>query len=134
MPPLGDRLGRVGRERLRSAPVNAHDARCGPPAPSGLAVTALTRGGSDFAAARLGSLYLGRGRDLGFGFDARVFGGPGNDELRGAGAAALSGGDGSDTLIAFGRAGQDLDGNDRAFVSRSDRVSGCDRLTAGWPG
>ena len=172
--------------------VNPNDVRCGPPAPSGLVAVAFTGDGPDKGFARTGSLYLGRGRDLGVAASTSVDGGPGADELQGVGdGSVLTGGPGPDKLLGsrggqllaggtgadfvYGGAGADqIDagakrdrimgghgrdeifagsgddlirasdpdrdsvrcgrGNDRAFISRSDRAFGCERVVYGWPG
>jgi Ca2+-binding RTX toxin-like protein len=172
--------------------VNDHDARCGPPAPEGLLVIARTGDRADTASTRIGSLILGSGNDVGITRGASLFGGPGDDELRGfADGAYLHGGPGNDTELGYsgdqiidggpgndfivggtgddrvdagpgrdviagghgrdeiaGGPGNDLirasdedrdvvrcgSGNDHAYVSRNDRVSGCEIVTFGWPG
>jgi hypothetical protein len=143
--------------------VNDHDARCGPPAPEGLLMVARTGDGSDIGFTHIGSLILGSGKDTGSAYAASVFGGPGDDEVRGFGDGALIvGGPGDDTQIAaFGdqiiqggpgddsiSAGRGNDrveggpgrdtvdcgsGRDSAYVSRDDRVTGCETVTYGSP-
>jgi RTX calcium-binding nonapeptide repeat (4 copies) len=172
--------------------VNENDARCGPPAPEGLLMIARTGDRADVGFAHIGSLILGSGDDGGVVYAASVYGGPGDDELRGFGNGALivggpgddeeiatfgdqlmeggpgddfmvagvgndrvdggrgrdsiSGGHGRDELVggpgddAIGASDHDRDvvrcgsGHDRAYVSRNDRVSGCEIVTLGWPG
>jgi RTX calcium-binding nonapeptide repeat (4 copies) len=100
----------VGEHCLR---VNEHDARCGPPAPDGLAVTAFTGDRADVAATRNGVVHLGRGKDLGIALAERgsLHGGPGDDDLRAAGGgASLAGGAGRDDLLGFGRGDLILEG------------------------
>jgi hypothetical protein len=158
--------------------VNEHDARCGPPAAEGIAVTARTGDRADSGFTRIGSLLLGAGDDGGIAYGAGVFGGSGDDELRGFGDGTLvAGGPGDDELWGIfgdqameGGPGEDLlvggvgdddlsggpgrdqiaagfgadritdrdvvgcgAGRDRAFVSRGDRVAGCEVVSYGWP-
>jgi RTX calcium-binding nonapeptide repeat (4 copies) len=117
--------------------VNKHDARCGPPAPEGLLMVTRTGDRSDFGFTHIGSLLLGSGNDTGIAYAASVFGGPGDDDLRGFGDGALIvGGPGDDQHLALfgdqiiqGGPGNDLiydgDGNDRAEGgSGRDQVGG----------
>jgi Ca2+-binding RTX toxin-like protein len=78
-----------------------HDALCGPPAPGGLDFLGRTGDGRDVAFARLGTVILGRGDDVGIGRGATLAGSLGRDELRGFGrdVTVLSGGPGADTLL-----------------------------------
>ena len=166
--------------------VNPNDARCGPPASSGLVAAAFTGDGRDVAFASIGSVFLGRGPDhglaagtamgggsgddrlIGVSGASLLFGGAGRDHLTGTGGdEALAGGAGRDRLIArggvdrieagagadfaaagagrdriYGGPGHDLihasdpdrdvvrcgRGNDRAALSRTDRVFGCERV------
>jgi Ca2+-binding RTX toxin-like protein len=171
--------------------VNEFDARCGPPAPEGLNVVVRTGDRSDFGFAHIGSLVLGAADDGGIVYSASVYGGAGDDELRGFGDGALIvGGPGDDEELASfgdqiieGGTGADLvaagvgddrvsggpgrdsisgghgrdeisagpgndavqtsdadrdtvdcgAGHDRAYVSRNDRVTGCEIVTYGGP-
>jgi len=82
--------------------VNAYDAHCGPPAPEGLHVVARTGDNADIGFTHIGSLILGSGDDVGLAYAAGVYGGPGDDELRGFGDGALVvGGPGDDQEIAL---------------------------------
>jgi hypothetical protein len=162
--------------------VNDHDARCGPPAPEGLLMVARTGDGADLGFTHIGSLILGSGNDAGIAYAASVFGGPGDDELRGFGDGtlivggpgddkhlasfgdqiiqggpgddlisggpgddraeggpgrdSLAGGYGDDTVWSFDPNRDTVDcgpGRDRAYVSRNDRVTGCEIVTYGSP-
>jgi hypothetical protein len=162
--------------------VNDHDARCGPPAPEGLLMVARTGDGADLGFTHIGSLILGSGNDAGIAYAASVFGGPGDDELRGFGDGtlivggpgddkhlasfgdqiiqggpgddlisggpgddraeggpgrdSLAGGYGDDTVWSFDPNRDTVDcgpGRDRAYVSRNDRVTGCETVTYGSP-
>jgi hypothetical protein len=132
----------------------------GPGRDLGIAVSASVRGGpasDELRAWGEGSLAYGdAGRDtlLAFGGDQYLSGGSGRDFISGGaggdlitagpGADQISGGHGRDEISAgagrdFVRASDpDRDvvrcgrGNDRAFVSRRDRTSGCERVTFGW--
>ena len=106
--------------------VNEYDARCGPPAPEGLLMVARTGDGADIGFTHIGSLILGSGEDAGIAYAASVFGGPGDDDVRGFGDGALVvGGPGDDKQLASfgdqiiqGGSGNDFisggTGNDRA--------------------
>ena len=112
--------------------VNEHDARCGPPAPGGLLVTAYTGDGADVVSTRAGIAHLGPGRDLGIALAERgsLHGGPGDDRLRAAGRGASAfGGVGRDELLGGGRGDLILEGGPGPdfVVGRS----GDDRLDAG---
>jgi hypothetical protein len=162
--------------------VNDHDARCGPPAPEGLLMVARTGDGADLGFTHIGSLILGSGNDAGIAYAASVFGGPGDDELRGFGDGtlivggpgddkhlasfgdqiiqggpgddlisggpgddraeggpgrdSLAGGYGDDTVWSFDPNRDTVDcgpGRDRAYVSRNDRVTGCETVSYGSP-
>lgn len=81
--------------------VNEYDARCGPPAPEGLLMIARTGDRADTGFTHMGSLILGSGNDLGIAYAASVFGGPGDDEVRGFGDGTLIvGGPGDDKQLA----------------------------------
>jgi hypothetical protein len=153
--------------------VNDHDARCGPPAPEGLRMVARTGDGRDSGFTHIGSLILGSGNDFGIAYAASVFGGPGDDEVRGFGDGTLIvGGPGDDKQLATfgdqiiqGGPGNDLiaggygsdaieagvgddevrsfdphrdtvdcgPGSDTAYLSRNDRVTGCETVAYGSP-
>jgi hypothetical protein len=129
--------------------VNEHDARCGPPAPEGLLMVARTGDGPDIGFTHIGSLILGSGNDAGIAYAASVFGGPGDDDVRGFGDGTLIvGGPGDDEHLASfgdqiiqGGSGNDFIhtgiGNDRAEGGPgSDSVSGShgDDELSGGPG
>jgi hypothetical protein len=172
--------------------VNEHDARCGPPPAGGIAVTAYTGDRADIGFTRVGTLMLESGDDTGIAYGASVFGGSGDDDLRGFGDGTfvdggpgdekllgifgdqvMHGGPGRDLVVGGGgdddlTGGADRDqlagghgqdriaagpgndivrssdaardvvgcgaGRDRAFVSRNDRVAGCELVHHGWPG
>jgi hypothetical protein len=79
------------------AAVNAYDARCGPPEPRGLTVIARTGDRADVGFTHIGSLILGSDDDVGIAYAASVYGGPGDDDLRGFGDGTLIvGGPGDD--------------------------------------
>jgi hypothetical protein len=81
--------------------VNEYDARCGPPAPEGLLMIARTGDRPDVGFTHVGSLILGTGDDTGIAYAASVFGGPGDDDVRGFGDGTLMvGGPGKDELLA----------------------------------
>jgi hypothetical protein len=80
--------------------VNQYDARCGPPAPEGLLVIARTGDRADIGFVRFGALVMGSGDDVGIAYAASVYGGPGDDNVRGAGDGALVvGGPGNDQEV-----------------------------------
>jgi Ca2+-binding RTX toxin-like protein len=82
--------------------VNDHDARCGPPADRGITVTAYTGDRADIAFTRIGTLMLESGDDFGIAYGARVFGGSGDDELRGFGDGTfLDGGPGDEEVLGI---------------------------------
>jgi hypothetical protein len=127
--------------------VNEHDARCGPPAPQGITVTAQTGDRADLGFTRIGSLLLGGGDDGGIAYGASVFGGSGDDELRGFGDGTLvAGGPGEDELWGIfgdqamqGGPGDDLlvggvGGDDLTGGPGRDQIAGGfgrDRIAAG---
>jgi hypothetical protein len=81
--------------------VNDNDARCGPPAPEGLLMVARTGDRSDIGFTHIGSLILGSGDDAGIAYAASVYGGPGDDDVRGFGDGTLIvGGPGDDKQLA----------------------------------
>jgi RTX calcium-binding nonapeptide repeat (4 copies) len=147
--PTGVRI--VDARRIEAGPfcftVNQYDARCGPPAPEGLLMVARTGDGPDSGFTHIGSLMLGSGKDFGIAYAASVFGGPGDDEVRGFGDGTLIvGGPGDDKHLASfgdqiiqGGPGNDFlhagPGNDRAEGGPGrDSVSGGhgdDELTGG---
>jgi RTX calcium-binding nonapeptide repeat (4 copies) len=123
------------------------EAFCGPPAPEGISLTALTGDRTDDVHAEIGTAYLGPGNDVGTGeslhggpgrdtltgysADSFLYGGPGPDRLSGGrGDDRLDGGRGDDRIVA-GR-GRDLvrcgPGRDVARVDRRDRVRGCEKV------
>jgi hypothetical protein len=68
----------------------------------------------------------------------RVAGGAGSDQIAGGhGRDRISGGPGHDFVRAADGDPDEIhcgSGRDRAFVDRGDNVSGCERVTLGWPG
>jgi hypothetical protein len=108
--------------------VNQYDARCGPPAPEGLLMVARTGDGPDSGFTRIGSLMLGSGQDFGIAYAASVFGGAGDDEVRGFGDGTLVvGGPGDDEHLAtFGdQIIQGGPGNDFVYAGiGNDRAEG----------
>jgi hypothetical protein len=123
---------RIVAKRIEAGPfclaVNEHDVRCGPPAPEGLLMIARTGDGADIGFTRIGSLILGSGDDFGIAYAASVFGGPGDDDLRGVGDGTLIvGGPGDDEHLAlFGdQIIQGGPGNDFIYDGRgNDRAEG----------
>jgi Ca2+-binding RTX toxin-like protein len=82
--------------------VNEYDARCGPPAAGGITVTAYTGDRADSAFTRIGTVMLESGDDFGIAYGASVFGGSGDDELRGFGdGTSVDGGTGDDELLGI---------------------------------
>ena len=107
--------------------VNEYDARCGPPAPEGLLMVARTGDRADSGFTHIGSLILGSGDDVGIAYAASVFGGRGDDDLRGFGDGTLIvGGPGDDKHLAtFGdQIIQGGPGNDFIYGGRSARRRG----------
>jgi hypothetical protein len=95
-------------------------------------------GGADRIDGRSGHdcLLGGRGNDMlvGAGGNDRLTGGSGNDTLKGGpGTNAYDAGSGNDVVEARNGKRETIrcgGGNDRARVDKSDRVSGCERVTA----
>jgi hypothetical protein len=95
-------------------------------------------GGADRIDGRSGHdcLLGGRGNDalVGGGGNDRLTGGSGNDTLKGGpGTNAYDAGSGNDLVEARNGKKETVrcgSGNDRARVDKSDRVSGCERVTA----
>lgn len=106
-----------------------NEARCGPPAPSGLITTAFTGDGADSVFADLGTVFLGRGRDHGVAEVATLNGGPGNDRLISAtGGNLLAGGAGRDHLSGTGAEETMVGGPGKDLVVAR---GGADRIEAG---
>jgi hypothetical protein len=81
----------------------------------------------------------GPGRDSVSGShgDDELAGGPGNDGIAGGyGSDAIEGGTGDDRVLSYDPDRDTVDcgpGNDRAYISRNDRVTGCETVTYGRP-